>query len=127
MDNMDLFEENLNPFSDYDDVFDISGICSSEHTVHCDHHTSYDDVPYSTQCYSPSPQDLIGASMGTVDLVYRCNTSKFPIVFDTGASLAISMDKSDFVGSIFPLSQTLGGLVNGLDIVSIGTVHWKFR
>ena len=66
--------------------------------------------------------------MGAVDLVYMCNTSSFPIFFDTGASFVISMDKSDFVGPIHPLTNhKLGGLANGLDVKVIHTVHWKFR
>ena len=84
--------------------------------MYCDHYTSYDVVPSSDQCYSPSPQGLILVSMGTIDLLYKCNTFSFPIVFDTGASLAISMDRSDFDGTIRPISQQLGGLANGLDI-----------
>ena len=66
--------------------------------------------------------------MGYVDLIYRCNNSSFPVIFDAGAILAISMDKSDFVGTIRPLTNhMLGGLDNGLDIAGVGTLHWKFR
>ena len=61
-------------------------------------------------------------------LLYQCDNTRFPVVFDSGASLAITMNKSDFVGPICPLTNRwLGGLTNGLDIKSIGTVHWKFR
>ena len=92
MGDMNLFETSFTLFPVHDDVFDISSISYPENTVHCDHYTSYDVVPSSSQCSSPSPQGLIGASMGSVDLVYRCNTSSFPVVFDTEASLTISMD-----------------------------------
>ena len=64
--------------------------------------------------------------MAPVDLLYP-STSSFPIIFDSGASLAITFDRSDFVGPIRPLSSHLGGLASGLAIKGIGTVYWKFR
>ena len=65
--------------------------------------------------------------MGEVNLV-DSNASTFPVIFDSGASLAISFNESDFIGSIRPLdNHQLGGLANGLKIEGIGTVHWKFR
>ena len=53
---------------------------------------------------------------------------KKPIIFDTGASLAITPDKSDFDG---PLSVPngdlrLGGMANSLRIEGMGTVTWMF-
>ena len=51
----------------------------------------------------------------------------FPIIIDSGASLAISFNNSDFIDTIHPLNQKLGELANGLDIKGIGTVNWKFR
>ena len=54
--------------------------------------------------------------------------TKQSVIFDTGASLAITPDKSDFDG---PLSVPtgdlrLGGMANGLRIEGIGTVTWTF-
>ena len=50
------------------------------------------------------------------------------MIVDSGASLAISFEQSDFVGPIRPIfDQHLGGLANSLKIKGIGTVHWKFR
>ena len=127
-DAMDLFDKSLLPIpTPSNGIFDMSDLCLPEHTVRCDHHTSLDVVPSSVQDGDPSPKGLIGASMGVVDLVYKCDNSSFPVVFDSGASLAISMNAADFVGPIRPLNRTLGGLANGLDIKGIGTVHWKFR
>ena len=127
MEAMDLFDLSLTPTPVPNGIFDMSDCCLPEVTVRCDHHTSFDVVPSSVQAYDPSPKGLIGASMGTVDLLYKCDNTSFPVVFDSGASLAISMYASDFVGPIRPLNRTLGGLANGLDIKGIGTVHWKFR
>lgn len=48
------------------------------------------------------------------------------LIFDTGASPAISGNKD--VGEITPPKNqlTLGGMANGLDIEGLGIVHWTF-
>ena len=112
------------------DIFDVKNICLPEATVQCDHHTSYDVTldTFPVPALSPTPQSLIATALGDVNLKYSCAISSFPVIFDSGASLAITFDRSDFVGTIRPLSnQYLGGLANGLEIKGIGTVHWKFR
>jgi hypothetical protein len=52
------------------------------------------------------------------------------IIFDTGASLAISGHKDDFIGPIVsPKSELglgLGGMANGLGIAGIGIVKLTF-
>jgi hypothetical protein len=52
-----------------------------------------------------------------------------PVIFDTGASLAITHDKSDFSGPITASTTDLrlGGMANGLRIEGIGPVTWTFR
>ena len=47
-----------------------------------------------------------------------------PVIFDTGASLAITMDKNDFIESLKNLRQptTLSGMANGVKIAGIGKV-----
>ena len=59
---------------------------------------------------SPTPPSLrssaiafIASSLENVHLICnRCQDS-FPVIFDTGAGLAIYFDKNDFVGGIRPL------------------------
>ena len=53
---------------------------------------------------------------------------KPPVIFDTGASLAITPDKSDFDGPLSVPSGDLrlGGMANGLRIEGIGQVTWTF-
>ena len=53
---------------------------------------------------------------------------KQPVIFDTGASLAITFDKSDFDGSLtVPKGDLrLGGMANGLKIEGLGSVTWTF-
>ena len=53
---------------------------------------------------------------------------KHPVIFDTGASLAITPDKSDFDGPLSVPSGDLrlGGMANGLRIEGIGQVTWTF-
>jgi hypothetical protein len=54
---------------------------------------------------------------------------QYPVIFDTGASLAITPDKSDFNGPLtVPAGNLwLGGMANGLRIEGIGTITWFFR
>ena len=47
-------------------------------------------------------------------------------MIDSGASLSISPDKTDFVGHIQPLDLTLGGMARGMKIAGKGTVEWTF-
>jgi hypothetical protein len=56
-------------------------------------------------------------------------SSLAPILFDTGASLAISPKRGDFVEEPTPLnrSTTLGGMAHNLEIKGIGTVVWTFN
>ena len=55
-------------------------------------------------------------------------TTKQPVIFDTGASLAITFDKSDFDGPLtVPKGDLrLGGMANGLKIEGLGPVTWTF-
>jgi hypothetical protein len=53
---------------------------------------------------------------------------KHPVIFDTGASLAITFDKADFDGPLtVPKGDLrLGGMANGLKIEGVGSVTWTF-
>ena len=59
----------------------------------------------------------------------RSKQSEYPIIWDTGASISITMDRGDFVGPIeqpgFITSVT--GLSNGLRIEGKGHVMWAFE
>ena len=82
----------------------------------------------STPCSVLSSSAYLAADTGEVNLLYQDKNSSFPAVFDTGAILGISFNKSDFVGSIRALiNHTLGVLVNGLDVSGVGALKWKFR
>jgi hypothetical protein len=54
--------------------------------------------------------------------------SRAPIIFDTGASLAITPNEHDFVEPPTMLSRlmTLGGMANDLEIKGIGMFSWTF-
>jgi len=55
--------------------------------------------------------------------------SKFSVIFDSGASMAISGCKEDFGSDqIKPLPSPLklGGLENGMTIAGTGMVNWSF-
>ncbi len=53
---------------------------------------------------------------------------RHPVIFDTGASLAITHDKNDFDGPLtVPKGDLrLGGMANGLKIEGVGSVTWTF-
>ena len=53
---------------------------------------------------------------------------KKPVIFDTGASLAITHDKSDFDGPLTVPKEDLrlGRMANGLKIEGVGPVIWMF-
>lgn len=53
---------------------------------------------------------------------------RFPVIFDSGASIAIT-DKTDFVGPLQapPAGLTIGGMARGAKVEGIGLVKWKFK
>ena len=67
--------------------------------------------------------------MGEVDLLSQVKSQVFPVIFDSGATLAITPNKQDFVGAIRPLAVAtqLGGLANGIQIEGIGLVKWSIK
>jgi hypothetical protein len=50
------------------------------------------------------------------------------VIFDTGASLAITPELSDFVSPPKPLARPmrLGGMTNGIGTKGIGIIAWTF-
>jgi hypothetical protein len=56
------------------------------------------------------------------------STIRQPVIFDTGASLAITPDKADFDGPLtIPKGDLrLGGMANGLKIEGLGAITWTF-
>ena len=60
-------------------------------------------------------------------LTFSC-VNIFPLILDTGASLAITLHKDDSICSLDTVNQPkrLGGMANGLEIQGKGLVNWKF-
>ena len=79
----------------------------------------------------PSPHALSVAStfLGEVDLLSQSRAQTFPVIFDSGATLAISPNKGDFIGGVKPMigNSKLGGLANSAKIAGYGTVKWQFK
>ena len=108
---------------------ELSEIMASIHHVSCDALNS-DYAPSSLQLPSPSAYNTATGLLGIVDLKpHTPHSPPFPVIFDSGASLAISPCKEDFVGQIQPLPQEhcLGGMAAGMLIEGIGTVRWTFK
>jgi Integrase core domain. len=51
------------------------------------------------------------------------------VIFDSGASIAITGDKKDFVVPLqaLPAGLTIGGMARGAKVEGIGLVRWKFK
>ena len=65
----------------------------------------------------------------SLDLEVNLLTSPLqPVIFDTGASLAITGDKEDFLSDSFKETShlKLGGMASGASITGVGNVAWTF-
>ena len=56
-------------------------------------------------------------------------SKEFPIIFDSGASVAITGYKKDFISDLtHPKTETrLGGMANGMLVEGIGYVKWSLK
>ena len=116
------FHDCLLPPSSHLPFFEFSSISAPHTHIHCSPSDDDDIMP-------PFPKAFNAELMGKVDLHPPTLPTGFPVIFDTGASLAISPSKSDFSGKIelFPYDRFLGGMAEGMKIEGIGNVKWSFR
>ncbi|KAI2491142.1 hypothetical protein MHU86_23428 [Fragilaria crotonensis] len=71
-----------------------------------------------------------GRTLGTKSFSIDDRTGRsIPVIWDSGASVTISPEKLDFVGTISRLSTItqLNGIAKGLRIEGEGKVHWSFH
>jgi hypothetical protein len=54
-------------------------------------------------------------------------TNTYPVIWDSGASMCMTFDRSDVVGDITPVNKRLSGIGSGLNITGTGTVCWAMR
>lgn len=89
-------------------------------------------------CTESSPLHLPASSPGLnaalrgvnfLDCLAPSRLNKFPVIFDSGASIAITGNKGDFVGPLLPPATDLclGGMAHGAKVEGIGNVHWRFQ
>ena len=111
-----------------DTTFNFSDLMEPHHHIFSsihqqDHQHSH---PPSVQAYTA----LSPPTLGNVDL-YPLNEmpTSFPVIVDSGASLAISPSETDFVGPIhyYDSERLLGGMAGGMNIKGIGKVAWSFK
>lgn len=69
------------------------------------------------------------SGLNFLDCLASSKSMQFPVIFDSGASVAISGHKGDYVGEILPPFREckLGGMANGTRVEGIGLVHWTFH
>ena len=113
-----------------DDPFDFLELDELYKVKYVDCDFNCHELPSAANC--PSPTAYNTSVQGGIDTslfddpggIAEC----FPVIFDSGASLAISPSRSDFVGAIKPTpGLRLGGMANGMIIEGKGIVEWTFR
>jgi hypothetical protein len=64
-----------------------------------------------------------------MSMTFDSSSSRHPVIFDTGASLAITPHQTDFTTSLTlpPGDLRLGGMANGLKIEGIGSRYMDLR
>ena len=113
----------------FNDMAGLSEIIASVYHVSSIANDS-DSNPSYSQLPSPSAYNTATGLLGAVDLKpITPHSPPFSVIFDSGASLAISPCKEDFVGPIqrLPQERRLGGMAAGMLIEGIGTVRWTFK
>jgi hypothetical protein len=107
------------------DLFHLDPVCcSSSMEINCIETGTLDHC-------SPSRPGL-NAALSGINFLYELTPSsvpRFPVIFDSGASIAITGDKTDFVGPLTapPSGLTIGGMARGATVEGIGVVKWKFK
>lgn len=106
------------------DPFYFDDLDLPTYEINCDYDLSssvQSDVELSVKAHN--------AVMGTTAFKpFDPDNGRFAVIFDSGASRAISGHKEDFCTPIKPLPTPLklGGMANGLDIMGMGQVKWSF-
>ena len=128
--HQDYFNASIIPISmPFNDMAGISEIMASVYhasgpVTNADHESTLSQLP------SPAAYNTATGLLGTVDLKpLTPGSPPFPVIFDSGASLAISPCTEDFVGPIrkLPHERRLEGMAAGMLIEGIGTVRWTFK
>ena len=104
-------------------TFGVEEFLPSCTKLHCSHTESHGRAHVSAEAYAAlvqGPSSFMGLQQHT--------TNSFQVVFDSGASKAISGCKEDFGGTIRTLERpiTIGRLAHGLKVEGIGEVSWNF-
>jgi len=125
-----------------DDWLRLEELCVGETEVDCVHETSHDILSRLESNPDGGEQQLFltptlrGTTSMTIDTVFAgpnafltvVGSESFPVIFDSGASLAISGNREDFVGDLVTpkTDLRLGGMAQGMKIEGIGTLKWTF-
>jgi hypothetical protein len=122
------------PPSWVDSSFNFQTLTSPNHHIPAHHH-QHASIDFGLEGSEPTilPHAytvLTAPTLGTVDL-YPIHSlpSSFPVIVDSGASLAVSPSEHDFVGPInyYASERRLGGMAGGMKIKGVGRIAWSFK
>lgn len=106
------------------DPFEFDDLLSPDHFIVVEDDKLIDETP-------PSRPGLNAALTGLnfLDCLAPSHLNRFPVIFDSGASIAITGNRTDFVGEVIkPFKDLrLGGMAQGAKVEGIGIVHWTFN
>jgi hypothetical protein len=119
------------------DPFDILAICKTNVEIDCTFFESEEELHATIRDDPAVNGPTVSAIAGKTHLeliasepsvFMALGEQRFPSIMDTGASLAISGNKSDFVGKMQRVAEglCLGGMANGMPIEGVGDVIWTF-
>jgi hypothetical protein len=122
---LEIYEDHQNA----KDLIDLDGIYCARTVIDCAHvNTSEKEDAYSYLEPTDLAVDLLTDSEWlTTAVAYSTFTTEgAPIIFDTGASLAITPDRGNIVEDPAPLRWTISlrVMANDLVIMGIGMVSW---
>ena len=111
------------------DFLELDNLTEKITHINCEYDNNRNDKDQLTLSTKSFTELNMAPSTATDFMNGITQANYFPIIFDPGASLAISPFKEDFIGECSAPEHPLflGGLANGMPIEGIGTVEWTFR
>ena len=106
-----------------------SGSTNKTFEVNCNHLQDNKFDPAINYCPIPKIYNILANGNIGPNFMDPITSKEFPILFDSGASVAISGFKEDFIADLNrPKTDIrLGGMANGMLVEGIGKVKWSLK